>query len=163
MRVKKFRPKESRDKLIYGDGIVEGIVLLAVSEIPYAEIYRGVIAKQPAENAVKVVIDKSNVEVNVTVTIHYSQSVSDMAFKIQEAVKYNVESMTDFTVTAVNVIVKGVTFEDVSDVPQATNTNANESSKATTETATENATNNDSEKQADDKALKQQDSDKTKE
>ena len=123
MRVKKFRPKESQDKLIYGDGIVEGIVLLAVSEIPYAEIYRGVIAKKPAESAVKVIIDKSNVEVNVTVTIHYSQSVSDMAFKIQEAVKYNVESMTDYTVSAVNVIVKGVTFEEIADKPQNGNEN----------------------------------------
>ena len=113
MRLKKFRPKESRDKLVYGDGIVEGIVLLAVAEIPYAEIYRGVIGKRLPEHAVKVVIDKSNVSIDVEVSIHFSQSVSDMAFKIQEAVKYNVESMTDYSVISVNVIVKGVTFEDV--------------------------------------------------
>ena len=125
MRVKKFRPKESRDKLIYGDGIVEGIVLLAVSEIPYAKIYRGVIGKKPLESAVKVVIDKSNVDVDVTVTIHYSQSVSDMAFKIQEAVKYNVESVTEFNVVSVNVIVKGVTFEEITEKPQQTNSNGN--------------------------------------
>lgn len=114
MRLKKFRPRESRDKLVYGDGIVEGIVLLAVSEIPYAEIYRGVIGKRLPETAVKVVIDKSNVSIDVEVSIHFSQSVSDMAFKIQEAVKYNVESMTDYNVLSVNVIVKGVTFEDLS-------------------------------------------------
>lgn len=113
MRLKKFRPKESRDKLVYGDGIVEGIVLLAVAEIPYAEIYRGVIGKRLPEKAVKVVIDKSNVTIDVEVSIHFSQSVSDMAFKIQEAVKYNVESMTDYSVISVNVIVKGVTFEDL--------------------------------------------------
>ena len=113
MRLKKFRPRESRDKLVYGDGIVEGIVLLAVAEIPYADIYRGVIGKRLPENAVKVVIDKSNVSIDVEVSIHFSQSVSDMAFKIQEAVKYNVESMTDYSVISVNVIVKGVTFEDV--------------------------------------------------
>lgn len=114
MRVKKFRPRENRDKLIYGDGIVEGIVLLAVAEIPYAKVYRGVSGKLPQENAVKVVIDKSSVIVDVKVEIHFSQCVSDMAFMIQEAVKYNVESMTDYTVSAVNVIVKGVTFEDIS-------------------------------------------------
>lgn len=113
MRIKKFRPRESRDKLVYGDGIVEGIVLLAVAEIPYAEIYRGVMGKKPAEDAVKVVIDKSNVIVDVEVSLHFSQSVSDMAFKIQEAVKYNVESMTDYNVVSVNVTVKDVTFEDV--------------------------------------------------
>lgn len=113
MRVKKFRPRENRDKLIYGDGIVEGIVLLAVAEIPYAEIYRGVMGKRAPEEAVKVVIDKSNATVDVTVCIHFSQCVSDMAFKIQEAVKYNVESMTDYNVVAVNVNVKGVTFEEL--------------------------------------------------
>ena len=58
-------------------------------------------------------IDKTNVTVDVTVSIHYSQCVSDMAFKIQEAVKYNVESMTDYNVVSVNVIVKGVTFADI--------------------------------------------------
>ena len=113
MRVKKFRPRENSDKLIYGDGIIEGIVLLAVSEIPYAEIYRGVSGRKPAEDAVKVVIDKSNVSVDVVVSIHYSQCVSDMSFKIQEAVKYNVESMTDYNVVSINVSVKGVMFEDV--------------------------------------------------
>ena len=127
MRVKKFRPKKRVDKLVYGNGIVEGIVMLAVSEIPYAEIYSGVLAKKPSENAIKVYIDKSSVTVDVTVKIHYSQSVSDMAFKIQEAVKYNVESMTDYSVTSVNVIVKGVTFEDVADQPKTNKEAANNS------------------------------------
>lgn len=119
MRVKKFRPKKKVDKLIYASGIVENIVLLAVDEIPYAEIYRGFVAKKSSESAVKVCIEKSNVTVDVSVTIHFSQSVSDMAFKIQEAVKYNVESMTDYTVSAVNVLVKGVTFEDVVETPKS--------------------------------------------
>lgn len=113
MRVKKFRPRENRDKLIYGDGIVEGIVLLAVSEIPYAEIYRGVGGRKQSEDAVKVVIDRNNVSVDVVVSIHYSQCVSDMAFKIQEAVKYNVESMTDYNVVSVNVNVMGVMFDEI--------------------------------------------------
>ena len=35
-----------------------------------------------------------------------------MAFKIQESVRHNIESMTEYRVMSVNVIVKGVTFED---------------------------------------------------
>ena len=135
MRVKKFRPRENRDKLIYGDGIVEGIVLLAVSEIPYAEIYRGVIGKKSVEDAVKVVIDKQNIEVDVTVSIHYSQSVSDMAFRIQEAVKYNVESMTDYNVLAVNVNVKGVTFEEIPPVQEHNGDDKNGSEKSASDSA----------------------------
>ena len=113
MRVKKLRPKDGRDKLVYGDGIVSGIVLLAVEEIPYVDIYRGITNKKPASDAVKVSIDKNTVSVEVTVTVNYSQCVSDMAFRIQEAVKYNVESMTDYTVLNVNVNVRGVTFEEI--------------------------------------------------
>ena len=130
MRVKKFRPRENRDKLIYGDGIVEGIVLLAVAEIPYAEVYRGVSGKLPKESAVKVAIDKSNVIVDVAVSIHYSQCVSDMAFMIQEAVKYNVESMTDYNVSSVNVIVKGVTFEEIPVSVKENNGNGEEKNNA---------------------------------
>ena len=126
MRIKKFRPRENRDKLIYSDGIVEGIVLLAVDEIPYAEIYRGVLGTQPKDNAVKVGIDKSNVSVDVIVSIHYSQCISEMAFMIQEAVKYNVESMTDYNVNNVNVIVKGVLFNEIHTNGKETNSNNGE-------------------------------------
>lgn len=119
MRVKKYKPRANRDKLIYGDGIVSGIVLLAVEEIPYVEIYRGISGKQPPETAVKVLIDKKEVTVDVTVAVNYSQCVSDMAFRIQEAVKYNVESMTEYTVKNINVSVKGVSFDDVNAAQQA--------------------------------------------
>ena len=111
MRIKKFQPKESVDKLIYKNGIVDEIVLLAVAEVPYAEMYsagHGYIPK----NDVKVTIDKSVVTVDVTVKVHYTQSVSEMAFKIQEAVKHNIEAMTDYRVASVNVVVKGVIFEE---------------------------------------------------
>ncbi len=112
MRIKKYPIKETVDKLVYGNGIVDEIVLLAVAEVPYAQIYSGPHGYM-AKNDVKVVIDKETVSVDVTVKVHYTQSVSEMAFKIQEAVKHNVEAMTDYRVTAVNVIVKGVLFDDV--------------------------------------------------
>ena len=137
MRVKKFRPRENRDKLVYGNGIVEGIVLLAVSEIPYADIYRGVTNKKSLSDAVKVTIDKSNVNVDVTVSIHYSQCVSDMAFRIQEAVKYNVESMTDYNVVSVNVNVQGVTFEEHGTArPQDNKTEENKNGESKTSAET---------------------------
>ena len=129
MRVKKFRPRENRDKLVYGDGIVEGIVLLAVSEIPYAQTYCGITGKKNPIDAIKVYIDKMNVDVDVTVSVHYSQCVSDMAFKIQEAVKYNVESMTDYNVVSVNVNVKGVTFEEIPPVQEHNGEDKNGSEK----------------------------------
>ena len=44
--------------------------------------------------------------------MHYSQAISDIAFKIQEAIRYNVESMTEYKIGNVNVIVLGVFFDD---------------------------------------------------
>ena len=40
------------------------------------------------------------------------QSVAEMAFKIQESIRHNVESMTEFHVANVNVNIRGVYFED---------------------------------------------------
>ena len=56
--------------------------------------------------------EKDGIHVDVVVKIHYAQSVSDTAFKIQEAVRHNVEAMTEYHVASVNVIIHGVTFED---------------------------------------------------
>ncbi len=113
MRIKKFQAKESEDKIIYGNGIVDEIVLLAVAEVPYCELYSLGQNGYTPKSDIKVTIDKESVNVEVTVKIHYTQSVSEMAFKIQEAIKHNVENMTDYRINSVNVFVKGVIFEDV--------------------------------------------------
>lgn len=100
-------------KIVYFDEIVSGIVLLAVSEIPYVELYSKETNSLNKNNAIKVKIDKSLVHIDIVVKIHYSQSVSDTAFKIQEAIRHNIETMTEYTVASVNVNISGVTFEDI--------------------------------------------------
>lgn len=112
-RIKKVTRNKHEGKIIYGDGIVDGIVYLAVSEIPYTELYS---LKQHANNRSKsigVTFAKDGVHVDITVKIHYTQAVSDMAFKIQEIVRHNVEAMTDYHIASVNVIVRGVLFDDI--------------------------------------------------
>ena len=105
-------PQAKREgKIVYGDGIVEGIVHLAVSEIDNVELYSNG-KKKSVKKAIKAVFDKSGVTVDVAVKINYMQSVSDMAFKVQEAIRHNVESMTEYQVQSVNVHVFGVSFED---------------------------------------------------
>lgn len=110
---KKIPQKRSEDKIIYGDGIVDGIVLIALEEVPYAELYSLKTHKSGHNKSVKVYFDKDGVHVDVKVKIHFMQCVSDMAFKIQETVRHNIESMTEYHVAGVNVIVKGVLFGDV--------------------------------------------------
>ena len=64
-------------------------------------------------SAIRVILDKDGVHVNVAVKIHFTQSVSEIAFKIQEAVRHNVESMTEYHIASVNVTVRGVMFNEL--------------------------------------------------
>ncbi|MBQ7340139.1 MAG: Asp23/Gls24 family envelope stress response protein [Clostridia bacterium] len=104
--------KTQEDKIVYGDGIVEGIVLLAISEIPFAELCSYVSYVKNKSKAIKIDFTNNGVMVEVKVKIDYSQSVTDMAFKIQEAIRHNIESMTDYHVYSVNVIVNDVLFTE---------------------------------------------------
>ena len=62
------------------------------------------------------------VSVDVIVKVHYSQSVTDTAFKIQEVIRHSVESMTEYQINNVNVIVKGVIFDEIiTDKPEFKN------------------------------------------
>ena len=111
-RLKKLYRSVHEGKLIYGNGIVDGIVLLALNEIPHVELTPNYSRKPMRSTAIKVKIEKDGVHVDVSIKIHYSQCVSDIAFKIQEAIRHNVEAMTEYHIASVNVNVLGIIFED---------------------------------------------------
>lgn len=113
-RFKKILSSAHEGKITYGEGIVDGIVLLALKEVPNVELYTAPGHKKMRSSSIKVSIEKDGVHVDITVKTHFSQNVADVAFKIQEAVRHNVEAMTEYHIASVNVIVKGVTFEDKS-------------------------------------------------
>lgn len=112
-RFKSYPIKKHEDKIVYGDGIVDGIVLLAISEVPMVELCADVSYVKNTSKAIKVSFSNEGVSVEVKVKIHYSQSVTDMAFKIQEAIRHNIEAMTDYHVVAVNVVVNDVLFAEI--------------------------------------------------
>ena len=116
-RFKNYPVKKREDKIVYGDGIVDGIVLLAIAEVPMVELCSDVSYIKNTSKAIKVAFGNDGVNVEVKVKIHYSQSVTDMAFKIQETIRHNIESMTDYHVESVNVIVNDVLFSEVTDKP----------------------------------------------
>ena len=128
-RFKKVPLNTREGKIVYGDGIVDGIVLLAMNEIPDAELYTTAPSKKMRSNAIKVHNEKDGVHIEVTVKTHYSQSISDVAFKIQEAIRHNVEAMTEYHIASVNVVFKGVTFEDKSVIQPAENVEVKEGDK----------------------------------
>lgn len=111
-RFKKIPQNIHEGKLIYNYNIVDGIVLLAVQEIPNIELYSIAPRNKMHSSAINVTSDKDGIHIDVSVKIHYTQCVSDIAFKIQEAVRHNVEAMTEYHVASVNVLVCGIIFGD---------------------------------------------------
>ncbi len=124
-RFKKI-PQVHEGKVVYYDGIINGIVLLAINEIPYVELDAKDVSSLARNNAVKVKREKDGIHIDVTVKIHYTQNVSDMAFKIQESIRHNVEAMTEYHVESVNVHISDVSFEDKSEEVKAPTTETTE-------------------------------------
>lgn len=111
-RFKKIRQTVREGKIVYKDGIVDGIVLLSVSELDFVELCSFVKSSDMKSKAIKVTYEKDLVHVDVMVKIHFTQSISDIAFKIQEAIRHNVEAMTEYKIASVNVNVNGVYFDE---------------------------------------------------
>lgn len=111
-RFKRKLQKEREVKIIYNKGIVEDIVVLALQNVPYIELNSRSTNNKLAHDAVYVEYNKDNVFIYLEVKIHYTQNVSDMAFKVQEIVRHDVEAMTEYKVSEVNITVKDVLFEN---------------------------------------------------
>ena len=125
-------PQVHEGKVVYDDNIIDHIVLLAVKELPFVRLHSDAPHNNMRSGAIKIRKEKDGIHVDVTVKIHHSQCVSDMAFKIQEAVRHAVETMTEFHVASVNVNICDVMFEDkTEDVPadQAQDVQQNENIK----------------------------------
>ncbi len=111
-RFKKMQQEKTEGKIVYGTNIVDNIVCLTVAELPFVELYHKTSGKKK-NAAITVFFDKKGIDVDICVKIHFTQRVSEIVFKIQEAVRHNVESMTEYKIHSVNVIVMGVTFNDL--------------------------------------------------
>lgn len=71
------------------------------------------LVKKSTSGGVKVYLDeeKKTVDMDVHVSMQYGMNILEVSWKIQDAVKKNVEAMTDIDVCKVNVFVDGVILE----------------------------------------------------
>jgi len=60
--------------------------------------------------------EDDDVYVDVFVNVLFGYSVKDVAFRVQENIKSSIESMTEFKVSAINVHVIGVVFNNTDDM-----------------------------------------------
>ena len=110
---KNLSEKQNEGKIVYGDGIINNIVLLAVSELDDVEIYNPNVKESMRSKSIKVKFNKDSIVIDVIVKVNANKCISDMAFKIQEVIRHNVESMTEYHIESVNVHVHGVSFDDL--------------------------------------------------
>ena len=93
-------------KVIYNAGIVQGIVALAVNEV------EGTVALPGKKNGISLYLEKDGIYADVSVVVKYGYNVPELAYRIQQSVKNNVETMTKYKVVKVDVHIMDVVFED---------------------------------------------------
>ncbi len=99
-------------KIVYNGSIVRGIVELAVSEVEGVSRTNENVGKKGKDD-INIVFDEGkNVDVDVTVAVRYGYNIPDVAYNIQQSVKYNVEAMSDYKIGKVDVHVIDVVFEE---------------------------------------------------
>lgn len=95
-----------KGKVTYNSGIISGIVSLAVDEVD------GVTLLNTKNKGIKLNFDKQGIIADISVKVDSSSNVSSLAFKIQQSIKHNVESMTNYKVDKVDVHVVDVNFTE---------------------------------------------------
>lgn len=105
---KRVPPDGQKGKVSYNSGIVSGIVELAVAEVEGVEML-------PGKKSFKLYFEKGGIYVDIAVNVDYGYNVPEVAFKIQQTVKHNVEAMTKYKIAKVDVRVVGVDFLDAAE------------------------------------------------
>ncbi len=95
-----------KGKITYDAGIVNGIVALAIKEVD------GVSLLNTKNRGVKLEFEKDCIIADISVKVDYGYNVASLAFRIQQSIKHNVESMTKFKVDKINVHIQDVDFPD---------------------------------------------------
>ncbi len=93
-----------KGKITYNSSIVSGIVALAIGEVEGAHLIN------TKNKGIKLTFDKQGIVADINVKVDITANVSSLAFKIQQSIKHNVESMTNYKVEKVNVHVTDVNF-----------------------------------------------------
>lgn len=92
-------------KTVYNPGIIQNIVELAVAEV------EGTLPNPSKKNGISLFVEKDGVYADVSVVVRYGYNVPELAYRVQQSIKENVENMTHFKVAKVDVHVQDVVFE----------------------------------------------------
>lgn len=103
----RFNPNDKQNgKVVYNAGILNGIVALAVEEV------EGTVLISGKRRGISLFIEKDGIYADVSVIVKYGYNVPELAYRIQQSVKQNVENMTRYQVAKVDVHIQDVVFSD---------------------------------------------------
>lgn len=113
------RTNEQIGSLYISTGVIEKVAKLAALEIDgVAEVstgssgVKGVFAKANLQKAVDVKMYDGVAEIDVNIIVKYGCKVPSVCKNVQEAVKSNVQNMTDIAVSKVNIVVAGINADN---------------------------------------------------
>ena len=95
-----------KGKITYKSNIVSDIVAHAIGEVDGAYLLSG------KNKGIKLNFEKHVMVADISVKVDSTATVSSLAFKIQQAIKHNVESMTNYKVAKVDVHIADVNFPE---------------------------------------------------
>ncbi len=109
----KDKTKSNKGRTTYDLSILTDIATVAVSEVegvaPNITGEDG--GKETFLQKIKIDFDGDKVYCDLSIYVHDYVIVPEVAFKVQEAVKTAIETMTKFKITAVDVRILGVIFQ----------------------------------------------------
>ncbi len=108
--IKLIPSEDGKGKVVYNAGVIKGIVVLAVSEIQGVAIKSN--GKKDKLDYIKIEFNGNVVSVDVTIDVMFGNNIPDLAFDVQECVKHNVEAMSKYKVSSVNVHIDSVYFQE---------------------------------------------------
>ncbi|MBE7009912.1 MAG: Asp23/Gls24 family envelope stress response protein [Ruminococcaceae bacterium] len=103
--------------------VVQAIAGMAVREIKgialATTLADGLVEKfvKKSFKSVKIEMNEKEVALEVHILVDYGVKITPISTELQDAVKRNIETMTDLTVTAVNIFVDGINFVKESKKP----------------------------------------------
>ena len=119
MKKRKFKVSLHKGgKVSYKRSVVIQIIELAAKEIAGVASFavnaksaiKGIVSKK-YKKGIDLNFTEEGIETTVYLNALFGHSVSDVAYRVQENIKKSVESMTEYKVLKINVIIVGVAFQ----------------------------------------------------
>ncbi len=94
---------DQKGDITYNTNIVSGIVAIAVGEV------QGAYLPNTKNKGIKLTFDKKQgIIADISVKVDSCENITKLAYKIQQAIKHNVEAMTNYKVSTINVNIMDV-------------------------------------------------------